>query len=218
MLFRALEIRKRILGNEHPLTMKAYLSMASLMCVEQRDYKQAFEYARTVYLVRLRLFPADAKEIREVESTVFEYALLLLLAYARAGENPSVVKKVALWTIDAAQSGLVACCKKPAAQRAASAARGESSAVTLERGTRGEGRTKELQVHACRMRARDSWGRRRHARSHAASGAREDTCAASAAHLPPLSRGCSVAALRFRREGARQEVFGRDERGRKVNP
>lgn len=153
MLFRALEIRKRILGNEHPLTMKAYLSMASLMCVEQRDYKQAFEYARTVYLVRLRLFPADAKEIREVESTVFEYALLLLLAYARAGENPSVVKKVALWTIDAAQSGLVDCCKKPAAQRAASAARGESSAVTLERGTRGEGRTKELQVmHAAGVR------------------------------------------------------------------
>jgi hypothetical protein len=40
---RALEIRKRILGNEHPLTMKAYLSMASLICVEQRDYKQSFE-------------------------------------------------------------------------------------------------------------------------------------------------------------------------------
>ena len=148
MLFRALEIRKRILGNEHPLTMKAYLSMACLMCVEQRDYKQAFEYVRTVYLVRLRLFPADAKEIREVESTVFEYALLLLLAYARAGENTSVVKKFALWSIDAAQRGLVVCCKKPASQRAAAAGHGESSAATLERGTRGEGRTKELQVSA----------------------------------------------------------------------
>lgn len=121
------------------------------MCVEQRDYRQAFEYARTVYLVRLRLFPADSKEIREVESTVFEYSLLLLLAYARAGENPSVVKKVAVWSIEAAQRGLAICCKKPSSQRSAAAASlSEGSASAVERSVRGEGRTKELQVIARR--------------------------------------------------------------------
>jgi tetratricopeptide (TPR) repeat protein len=143
---RALEIRKRILGSEHPLTMKACLSMASLMCVEQRDYKQSFEYVKTVYLVRLRLFPADSKEIREVESTVFEYALLLLLAYVRSGEQSSVVKKVALWSIDAAQKGLLACGKKPLSQRFAPAVSRENSGAFLERSVRGESRTKELQV------------------------------------------------------------------------
>jgi tetratricopeptide (TPR) repeat protein len=143
---RALEIRKRILGSEHPLTMKAYVSMASLMCVEQRDYKQSFEYAKIVYLVRLRLFPADSKEIREVESAVFEYALLLLLAYARAGEQSSVVKKVAMWSIEAAQKGLLDCGKKPTAQRVAPAASRNSGAVFLERSMRGDSRTKELQV------------------------------------------------------------------------
>lgn len=143
---RALEIRKRILGSEHPLTMKAYVSMASLMCVEQRDYKQSFEYAKTVYSVRLRLFPADSKEIREVECAVFEYALLLLLAYARAGEHPSVVKKVALWSIDAAQKGLADCEKKPTALRIAHVDSRGSAAVSFERNVRGESRTKELQV------------------------------------------------------------------------
>jgi hypothetical protein len=119
---------------------------------------------KTVYLVRLRLFPADSKEIREVECTVFEYALLLLLAYARAGEQSSVVKKIALWTIDAAQKGLVACGKKPPQQRvvpvvsrqeaapvvsrqeAAVSFDGSESPSSLERSLRGESRTKELQV------------------------------------------------------------------------
>ena len=133
--------------------MKAYVSMASLMCVEQRDYKQSFEYVRTVYMVRLRLFPADSKEIREVESTVFEYALLLLLAYARAGEQPSVVKKVLSWTIDAAQKGLADCGKKPAAHRVAPVISQEPSAVSFERGSRGESRTKELQVRRNRVQA-----------------------------------------------------------------
>ncbi len=108
-----------------------------------------------MYLVRLRLFPADSKEIREVECTVFEYALLLLLAYARAGEQSSVVKKIALWSIDAAQKGLVACGKKPPQQRAApvfsrqeaaSSFDGSESSSSLERSLRGESRTKELQV------------------------------------------------------------------------
>jgi len=143
---RALEIRKRILGSEHPLTMKAYLSMASLMCVEQRDYKQSFEYVKTVYLVRLRLFPADSKEIREVESTVFEYALLLLLAYTRSGEHSSVVKKIAVWSIDAAQKGLLACGKKPPSQRVAPVVSREDAVDGLERCVRGESRTKELQA------------------------------------------------------------------------
>jgi len=31
-------------------------------------------YVKTVYMVRLRLFPPDSKEIREVESAVFECA------------------------------------------------------------------------------------------------------------------------------------------------
>ena len=79
-------------------------------------------YVKTVYMVRLRLFPPDSKEIREVESAVFEcapppapapqfcntfhrYALLLLLSCARAGEPPAVAKKVLLWSIEAAQKG-----------------------------------------------------------------------------------------------------------------
>jgi hypothetical protein len=105
-------------------------------------------YVKTVYSVRLRLFPADSKEIREVESTVFEYALLLLLAYARANEQPSVVRKVALWSIDAAQRGLAACGKKPPAQVAPVVSR-EDLAASFERSLRGESRTKELQVQCC---------------------------------------------------------------------
>jgi hypothetical protein len=162
--------------------MKAYLSMASLMCVEQRDYKQSFEYVKTVYLVRLRLFPADSKEIREVESTVFEYALLLLLAYTRSGEHSSVVKKIAVWSVDTAQKGLLACGKKPPSQRVAPVVSREDAVDGLERSVRGESRTKELQVQ---YKPRHAYAAVHH--SLVASGAREDAVFALAAYLPPAS-------------------------------
>ncbi len=170
--------------------MKAYVSMASLICVEQRDYKQSFDYLKTVYLVRLRLFPADSKEIREVESMVFEYALLLLLAYARAGEQSSVVKKVVAWSIDAAQRGLADCGKKPAAQRAAQADNRELPDVSFERSLRGESRTKELQVF---------WRVEKHVPHNcfnliSALGTCEDSRALLAPHLPPAPPRHSVSA------------------------
>jgi hypothetical protein len=220
VFYRALDIRKRILGSEHPLTMKACVSMASLMCVEQRDYKQSFEYAKTVYVVRLRLFPADSKEIREVESAVFDYALLLLLAYARAGEHPSVVKKVALWSIDAAQKGLVDCGKKPAALRVAPDASCDSAAVSFERSMRGESRTKELQVSESLL-ASSCWctcflfvvaDAIVAINSSSQSGSSQDVGAPLAAHLPPVPPRHSVAASRVRRESPCEEVSWRNER------
>jgi hypothetical protein len=129
--------------------MKAYVSMASLMCLEQRDYKQSFEYVKTVYSVRLRLFSADSKEIREVESMVFEYVLLLLLASARTADHSPAIKKILMWSIDAAQKGLASCGKKPSSHRVAAvtlAASHEQAPASAERSMRGESRAKELQV------------------------------------------------------------------------